>query len=108
MYKFLTTMLSLKIRGRLYPETKQQNGVADLSITTFDHFLKHLVSADKPQSYDYYERCSRILQKVSRWIMQGCKNEEFMLRQEEQPVLLEGVPSLELIVFQRTDITKHD
>jgi hypothetical protein len=58
------------------------------------------VSADKPSNYDYYEKCSKTLLKVSHYPIQNCKNEEFMLKQDE-PTLLEGIPSLELIVYQK-------
>ncbi len=64
MYKFLTTILSLKIRNSLLPETKE-NGAVDSPIRSFEQFLGHLVSPDKPQSYDFYERCSRTLMKVA-------------------------------------------
>ena len=63
MYKFLTTILSLKIRTNLFPESKPTQ-VADPPVRSFEQFLGHLVSPDKPQSYDYYERCSGTLMKV--------------------------------------------
>lgn len=61
-YKFVTTMLSLKIRDTLASEELNLANTAPLR--NFEELLSHIVSPQKAHSYEYYEHCSRQLLQV--------------------------------------------
>lgn len=102
-YKLITTMIAHKIKEKLSINKTLRNSEHHYPLQNFNSIVKHILSAEKPLSYEYYDVYSKIILEVGVVIIQKSKDEGFMLGEEDEEQG-EVIPSIEFIVTSQSKI----